>query len=186
MTYDLSDVARLEAELDTARHERDELRARIEKLTPLADQGAQLYLAAMRRDTVYMRSLGLSFQAIRTVLNEYANDEVSFSKLVELLRAAARIMAEDDRKAATVEIEKPLTEEVTRHLDEKDATAYHECQDTLNRWRALFADLFTAGDREVLDTAAEFYRLTPSGLAALDMRRWLLRKAEERRTDARS
>lgn len=58
--------------------------------------GAAAYMAALRADMAYMRSLGLSHEAIRQVVAEHDAGDISTSKLVELVRAAARVMAEDE------------------------------------------------------------------------------------------
>jgi len=43
-----------------------------------------------------MRGYGLSYEGVRKVLREHDDGEISFGKLMDLIRAAARAMAEDE------------------------------------------------------------------------------------------
>lgn len=75
----------------------DEHDAHQETRTLLTD----LYMKQLRADAAQMREYGISYEGVRKVLHEYNDGEISFGKLMDLIRAAARAMAEDDRRAAS-------------------------------------------------------------------------------------
>jgi hypothetical protein len=72
-----------------------ELEAECERLKTFA---AQNFSAMIRQEAEQMREYGLSYERVRKVLREHDDGEISFGKLMELLRAAARAMAEDMRE----------------------------------------------------------------------------------------
>lgn len=69
-------------------------------MSELHDRIAEAYQQAVLKDVAYMRSLGLTTTALRSVLNDYENAEISFDKLLNLVRAAARVMADEERTQA--------------------------------------------------------------------------------------
>jgi hypothetical protein len=72
-----------------------ELEAECERLKTFA---AQNFSAMIRQEAEQMREYGLSYEGVRKVLHEYNDGELSFGKLMDLIRAAARAMAEDMKK----------------------------------------------------------------------------------------
>jgi DNA-binding transcriptional MerR regulator len=68
-----------------------ELEAECERLKTFA---AQNFSAMIRQEAEQMRGYGLTFEGVRKVLHEYNDGEISFGKLMDLIRAAARAMAE--------------------------------------------------------------------------------------------
>jgi len=72
-----------------------ELEAECERLKAFA---AQNFSAMIRQEAEQMREYGLSYEGVRKVLHEYNDGEISFGKLMDLIRAAARAMAEDMKK----------------------------------------------------------------------------------------
>ena len=72
-----------------------ELEAECERMKTFA---AQKFSAMIRQEVEQMREYGLSYAGVRKVLHEYNDGEISFGKLMNLLRAAARAMAEDMKK----------------------------------------------------------------------------------------
>jgi hypothetical protein len=56
---------------------------------------AQNFSQMIRQDAEQMRSYGLSYEGVRKVLREYDDGEISFGKLMDLIRAAAQAMADD-------------------------------------------------------------------------------------------
>ncbi len=72
-----------------------ELEAECERLKTFA---AQNFSAMIRQEAEQMRAYGLSYEGVRKVLHEYNDGEISFGKLMDLIRAAARAMAEDMQK----------------------------------------------------------------------------------------
>jgi hypothetical protein len=72
-----------------------ELEAECERLKTFA---AQNFSAMLRQEAEQMRAYGLSYEGVRKVLHEYNDGEISFGKLMDLIRAAARAMAEDMKK----------------------------------------------------------------------------------------
>ncbi len=56
-------------------------------------------LAQIKADEERMRNAGLTYDAIRTILNEYEEGEISFGKLVDLVRTAADILSKEARNA---------------------------------------------------------------------------------------
>jgi len=69
-----------------------ELEAECERMKTFA---AQNFSAMIRQEAEQMREYGLSYEGVRQVLHEYTDGEISFGKLMDLIRAAARAMAED-------------------------------------------------------------------------------------------
>ena len=69
-----------------------ELEAECERMKTFA---AQSFSAMIRQEAEQMRAYGLSYEGVRKILHEYNDGEISFGKLMDLLRAAARAMAED-------------------------------------------------------------------------------------------
>jgi hypothetical protein len=72
-----------------------ELEAECERLKTFA---AQNFSQMIRQEAEQMRAYGLSYEGVRKVLHEYNDGEISFGKLMDLIRAAARAMAEDMQK----------------------------------------------------------------------------------------
>jgi hypothetical protein len=72
-----------------------ELEAECERMKTFA---AQSFSAMIRQEVEQMREYGLSYEGVRQVLREYDNAELSFGKVMDLIRAAARAMAEDMQK----------------------------------------------------------------------------------------
>ena len=70
-----------------------ELEAECERLKTFA---AQNFSAMIRQEAEQMREYGLSYEGVRKVLREYNDGEISFGKLMDLIRAAARAMAEEE------------------------------------------------------------------------------------------
>ena len=59
---------------------------------------AQSLSQMIRQEAEQMREYGLSYEGVRKVLREHDDGEISFGKLMDLIRAAARAMAEDMQK----------------------------------------------------------------------------------------
>ena len=78
-----------------------ELEAECERMKTFA---AQKFSQMIRQEAEQMREYGLSYEGVRKVLHEYNDGEISFGKLVDLLRAAARAMAEEECAALRREI----------------------------------------------------------------------------------
>ena len=76
----------------------DEARAEVERLKTFA---AQTFSQMIRQEAEQMRVYGLSYEGVRAVLREHDNGEISFGKLMDLIRAATRAMAEADKRAAS-------------------------------------------------------------------------------------
>ena len=72
-----------------------ELEAECERQSTLA---AKTFNALIANDIAQMRAYGLSYEGVRKVLHEYNDGEISFGKLMDLIRGAARAMAEDMKK----------------------------------------------------------------------------------------
>jgi hypothetical protein len=72
-----------------------ELEAECERMKTFA---AQNFSTMIRQEVEQMREYGLSYEGVRKVLHEYNDGEISFGKLMDLIRAAARAMAEDMQK----------------------------------------------------------------------------------------
>ena len=72
-----------------------ELEAERERMKTFA---AQNFSAMLRQEAEQMREYGLSYEGVRKVLREHDDGEISFGKLMDLIRAAARAMAEDMNK----------------------------------------------------------------------------------------
>ena len=72
-----------------------ELEAECERLKTFA---AANFSQMIRQEAEQMREYGLSYEGVRKVLHEYNDGEISFGKLMDLIRAAARAMAEDMKK----------------------------------------------------------------------------------------
>lgn len=75
-----------------------ELEAECERQSTLA---ATTFNALIANDIAQMREYGLSYEGVRKVLHEYNDGEISFGKLMDLIRAAARAMAEDQLSGKT-------------------------------------------------------------------------------------
>ena len=75
-----------------------ELEAECERLKTFA---AQNFSQMLRQEAEQMREYGLSYEGVRKVLHEYNDGEISFGKLMDLIRAAARAMAEDQLSGKT-------------------------------------------------------------------------------------
>lgn len=99
-------VRELEAERDQAladyqdlgrvmHEECSRLESECERLKTFA---AQTFSAMVRQEAEQMREYGLSYEGVRKVLHEYNDGEISFGKLMDMIRAAARAMAEDMKK----------------------------------------------------------------------------------------
>lgn len=71
------------------------LEAECERQSTLA---ATTFNALIANDIAQMRAYGLSYEGVRKVLHEHDDGEISFGKLMDLIRAAARAMAEDMKK----------------------------------------------------------------------------------------
>jgi len=56
--------------------------------------GSRKFAELRAADVEQMRAYGLSYEGVRKVLREHDDGEISFGKLMDLLRAAARAMAE--------------------------------------------------------------------------------------------
>jgi hypothetical protein len=72
-----------------------EMEAECERMKTFA---AQNFSQMIRQEAEQMRAYGLSYEGVRQVLHEYNDGEISFGKLMDLIRAAARAMAEDMSK----------------------------------------------------------------------------------------
>ena len=68
------------------------LEAECERMKTFA---AKSFSQMMCQEVEQMREYGLSYEGVRKVLHEYNDGEISFGKLMDLIRAAARAMAED-------------------------------------------------------------------------------------------
>jgi hypothetical protein len=71
-----------------------ELEADCERMKTFA---AANFSAMIRQEAEQMRAYGLSYEGVRKVLHEYNDGEISFGKLMDLIRAAARAMAEETK-----------------------------------------------------------------------------------------
>jgi hypothetical protein len=60
--------------------------------------GSRKFAELRAADVEQMRGYGLSYEGVRKVLREHDDGEISFGKLMDLIRAAARAMAEDMNK----------------------------------------------------------------------------------------
>jgi hypothetical protein len=58
--------------------------------------GSRKFAELRAADVEQMRGYGLSYEGVRKVLREHDDGEISFGKLMDLIRAAARAMAEDE------------------------------------------------------------------------------------------
>jgi len=79
----------------TMHEECSRLEAECERLKTFA---AQNFSQMIRQEAEQMRAYGLSYEGVRKVLREHDDGEISFGKLMDLIRAAARAMAEDMKK----------------------------------------------------------------------------------------
>jgi len=99
-------VRELEEERDQALADYQDLgRVMHEECSQLESECARLktfaaanFSAMIRQEAEQMRGYGLSYEGVRKVLHEYNDGEISFGKLMDLIRAAARAMAEDMQK----------------------------------------------------------------------------------------
>jgi len=73
-----------------------ELEAECERMKTFA---AQKFSQMIRQEAEQMREYGLSYEGVRKVLREHDDGEISFGKLMDLIRAAARAMAEEQHEA---------------------------------------------------------------------------------------
>lgn len=71
------------------------LEAECERMKTFA---AKSFSQMMCQEVEQMREYGLSYEGVRKILHEYNDGEISFGKLMDLIRAAARAMAEDMQK----------------------------------------------------------------------------------------
>jgi hypothetical protein len=55
-----------------------------------------LYMKQLRADAAQMREYGISYRGLRSLLAEYDGGELSISRVLELLRAAARELAKEE------------------------------------------------------------------------------------------
>jgi len=78
-----------------------ELEAECERMKTFA---AQNFSAMIRQEAEQMREYGLTYEGVRKVLREHDDGEISFGKLMDLIRAAARAMAEEECTALRREI----------------------------------------------------------------------------------
>jgi hypothetical protein len=80
--------------------ERDEMRRLVRELESERERlktfAAQNFSAMIRQEAQQMREYGLSYEGVRQVLHEYNDGDISFGKLMDLIRAAARAMAEEE------------------------------------------------------------------------------------------
>lgn len=77
----------------TMHEECSRLEAECERLKTFA---AQNFSQMIRQEAEQMRAYGLSYEGVRKVLREHDDGEISFGKLMDLIRAAARAMAEEE------------------------------------------------------------------------------------------
>ena len=61
------------------------------------DAAARSLLSLIREDERRAREAGLTYDNVREALRDLADEEITFARLVEILRATARVMAEDGR-----------------------------------------------------------------------------------------
>jgi hypothetical protein len=72
-----------------------ELEAECERQSTLA---AKTFNALIANDIAQMRAYGLSYEGVRALLGDFDDGDITFAKLMDLIRAAARAMAEDTKK----------------------------------------------------------------------------------------
>jgi hypothetical protein len=91
-----------------------ELEAECERMKTFA---AQNFSAMIRQEAEQMRAYGLSYEGVRALLGDFDDGDITFAKLMDLIRAAARAMAEDEarerRAKATEGWEEPGANVVT-------------------------------------------------------------------------
>ena len=123
-------VAEQDAELRATRESYNEARAECERMKTFA---AQNFSQMIRQEAEQMREYGLSYEGVRKVLREHDDGEISFGKLMDLIRAAARAMAEDNQRARVRELETQLRieRENVAELEERLVL----CQRTNDRMR---------------------------------------------------
>ena len=96
LTQELDEALADYQDLGRTMHEKcSRLEAECERMKTFA---AQNFSAMIRQEAEQMREYGLSYEGVRKVLHEYNDGEISFGKLMDLIRAAARAMAEDMKK----------------------------------------------------------------------------------------
>lgn len=71
------------------------LEAECERQSTLA---AKTFNALIANDIAQMRAYGLSYEGVRALLGDFDDGDITFAKLMDLIRAAARAMAEDVQK----------------------------------------------------------------------------------------
>ena len=72
-----------------------ELETECERQSTLA---ATTFNALIANDIAQMRAYGLSYEGVRALLGDFDDGDITFAKLMDLIRAAARAMAEDMQK----------------------------------------------------------------------------------------
>lgn len=91
-----------------------ELEAECERQSATA---AKTFNALIANDIAQMRAYGLSYEGVRALLGDFDDGDITFAKLMDLIRAAARAMAEDEarerRAKATEGWEEPGANVVT-------------------------------------------------------------------------
>jgi hypothetical protein len=96
LTQELDEALADYQDLGRTMHEEcSRLEAECERLKTFA---AQSFSALIRQEAEQMRAYGLSYEGVRKVFREYNDGEISFGKVMDLIRAAARAMAEDMSK----------------------------------------------------------------------------------------
>jgi hypothetical protein len=79
----------------------EELEAECERRSTLA---AKAFNALIANDIAQMRAYGLSYEGVRALLGDFDDGDITFAKLMDLIRAAARAMAEEECAALRREI----------------------------------------------------------------------------------
>jgi len=69
------------------------LEAECERQSTLA---ATTFNALIANDIAQMRAYGLSYEGVRALLGDFDDGDITFAKLMDLIRAAARVMAEEE------------------------------------------------------------------------------------------
>ncbi len=92
-----------------------------------ADAAAKAMLDQRKEDTRRWRDSGLSLEAIRGLVNRWQSDAISFSRLVEELRAAASVAAAENAQSVLDGISRSLVAAVKGH-EHYDAPPLHWSQ----------------------------------------------------------
>ena len=99
--------------------------------------------ASLHADTQKLKAAGIHYQAIREVLSEYDTGEASFGRVVELIRVAANLLAEQhvqkvsaDAQRVAMERDKAVAErgEAVRLLEEARDSVEFEVQENHQNW----------------------------------------------------